>query len=131
MLTGGCLCGKVRYASEAAPFHETICHCESCRRAVGAASVAWFSVERAALRWTGEPALFASSPGVQRGFCATCGTSLSFASDEFADEIDLTTASLDDPAIAAPRDHTRAASRLPWVAIADGLPAYPEKRPGR
>ena len=27
MIEGGCYCGQVRYVSEGAPFHETICHC--------------------------------------------------------------------------------------------------------
>ncbi|ACA16810.1 glutathione-dependent formaldehyde-activating GFA [Methylobacterium sp. 4-46] len=132
MLTGGCLCGRVRYAADAPAFHETLCHCASCRRAVGAAPVAWFSVARAALRFTGEaPSRYASSPGVVRGFCATCGTSLTYEAEAHAEEIDVTIASLDDPDAAPPRDHTQAAGRPRWTVLADGLPAYPGRRPGR
>jgi hypothetical protein len=132
MLKGGCFCGQVRYEADAAPFHPTICHCDDCRRAVGAHAVAWFSVSRAALRWTGaEPARFKSSPPVVRGFCGACGTSISFEADAYSEEIDLTIASLDDAGAMAPRDHTKAASRLPWDVICDGLPAYEDNRPGR
>ena len=61
MLTGGCLCGHVRYEADGAPFHETICHCSMCRRAAGAPMVAWFSVPRAGFRVVaGTPARFAS-----------------------------------------------------------------------
>ncbi len=127
MLTGGCLCGAVRYEAAAAPFHETVCHCADCRRAVGAASVAWFSVPRMAFRWvSGIAAAYESSPGVLRRFCASCGTSLTF--EAVADELDVTTCSLDDPAAVPPRDRTWVAERLPWDTLCDGLPAYPRGR---
>lgn len=48
MLTGGCFCGAVRCEADADAVHETVCHCSDCQRAVGAASVAWFSVPRSA-----------------------------------------------------------------------------------
>ena len=97
MLTGGCYCGAVRYETDGEPFHETICHCADCRRIVGAASVAWFTVPRATLRFTRqEPASVRSSPAVMRRFCGACGTSLTYANDGAPDEIDVTTASLDD-----------------------------------
>jgi len=128
MLAGGCLCGAVRYQAAAAPFHETVCHCADCRRAVGAAAVAWFTVPASAFRWmTGTPAAFQSSPGVVRRFCAACGTSLTY--EGAPGEVDVTTCSLDDPAAVPPRDHTQTAARLPWDVIGDGLPAYPQGRP--
>lgn len=128
MLTGGCLCGAVRYEA-AAPFHETVCHCADCRRAVGAAAVAWFTVRRAAFRLLGaEPAAYESSPGVVRRFCGTCGTSLTF--EAVPGEVDVTTCSLDDPGGVPPRDHTHTAGRLAWDALCDGLPAFPGGRQG-
>ena len=132
MLTGGCFCGFVRYEADAHPFHETVCHCASCRRMVGAAEVAWFSVPRAAFRLTaGAPSRFASSEGVERSFCPTCGTSLTYRSRDFPDEIDVTIASLDDPDAAPPRDHTQVADKLRWTRLPEDLPAYPTRRPGR
>ncbi|UFN47125.1 GFA family protein [Roseomonas sp. OT10] len=131
MLQGGCLCGQVRYEAEGAPFHPTICHCGMCRRAAGAPMVAWFSVPREGFRWVaGEPARYASSPGATRCFCRRCGTSLTFAAAQTPDEIDVTTASLDDPEAVPPRDHTHVATRLSWVATDDGLPAYRDRRLG-
>ena len=128
MLAGGCLCGAVRYEAAAAPFHETVCHCADCRRAVGAASVAWFTVPRASFHWMrGTAAAYESSPGVTRSFCAACGTSLTY--EAAPDELDVTTCSLDDPAAVPPRDHTHVAARLPWDALCDGLPVHSHKRP--
>lgn len=125
MLTGGCLCGAMRYESDALPFHETICHCSMCRRATGAPMVAWFSVPRAQLRWLdGEPARYASSADATRTFCPRCGTPLTFEDSHYPDEIDVTVCSLDAPVQMVPRDHTHTATQLEWVRLADSLPRY-------
>ena len=132
MLTGGCLCGHVRYEAGGEPFHLTVCHCSLCRRAAGAPMVAWCSVPRAEYRVVADaPTRFKSSAKGTRTFCPRCGTPLTFESDEHPNEIDITAASLDDPEAMPPRDHTRAATKLSWVRLADGLPAYPGLRPGR
>ena len=116
---------RLSYKADAEPFYKTICHCTDCRRIVGAGSVAWFTVPRASLHWTGgEPANVRSSAKAVRRFCGTCGTSLSFESDETPDEIDVTTASLDEADAVPPKDHTRTASRFAWDIICDGLPVY-------
>ena len=132
MLKGGCLCGQVRYEADGAPFHPTICHCGTCRRAAGAPMVAWFSVPRSEYRLVaGEPARYASSPGVVRTFCPRCGTPLTFETEQFPDEVDVTMASLDDPEAVPPADHTRVATQLSWVRLDDGLPTYADLRAGR
>lgn len=132
MLTGGCLCGATRYEAGGTPYHETNCHCSMCRRAAGAAFVTWFSVKRPDFRWTGAPpAAYRSSPEAIRAFCATCGTTLTFEPDA-KDELDITTASLDDPSALPPRDELHTATRLPWVSAEPGLPNYPggTRQPG-
>jgi hypothetical protein len=132
MLKGGCFCGQVRYEAGGTPFHATVCHCSMCRRVVGAPMVAWFSVPRAEYRVVaGAPVRFASSDRAERTFCPRCGTSLTYESREFPDEVDITTASLDDPEAVPPQDHIYTATRLRWVRVADGLPAHPARRPGR
>ena len=92
--------------------------------------VAWFTVPRAEFRLViGAPAPFASSDRATRTFCPRCGTPVTFEIDEYPDEIDVTTASLDDPEAMPPRDHTRTKTQLRWVRLADGLPTYPDRRP--
>jgi hypothetical protein len=129
MLKGHCLCGAIRYEADGAVTNETLCHCGMCRRAAGSPMVGWFTVPRGAYRViAGTPAIYRSSEHATRTFCATCGTPLTFESTRFPDETDVTTCSLDDPEQAPPRDHTRAATKLSWVKLADGLPVYPEQR---
>jgi hypothetical protein len=130
MYKGGCFCGNVRYETDATPFHETICHCVPCRRIAGAPCVAWFSVPRASLRFTANaPQKFALSLRVTRTFCGKCGTSLTYESDTFLDEIDVTICSLDVSQAVPPHDQVHAAEKLGWINLNDILPIYPKARP--
>ena len=77
-ITGGCLCGAVRYEADGAPFHLTHCHSADCRRGSGAAFVTWASFRRDDFHFTlGAPAEVKWS-GRQRLFCSHCGTPLAF-----------------------------------------------------
>ncbi|MEN3278183.1 MAG: hypothetical protein V7631_3973 [Massilia sp.] len=129
LLQGGCYCGAVRYVVDGDNFHGTLCHCTDCRRMSGAPAVAWFSAHMADLRFAqGNPATYHSSEHVLRGFCGTCGTTLSYQDDRYPDEIDITSASLDDPEAVPPQDHTFVQDRLRWMHVADGLPEYARTR---
>ena len=95
---GGCLCGAVRYRVTGAPQATSLCHCNSCRRSTGGPSLAWAIFAEQDVEITkGTLAIHASSPGVERGFCARCGTSLTYRRDNRPGLFDVTTASLDDP----------------------------------
>lgn len=79
MLTGSCLCGAVAYEVDADPRPIVHCHCETCRKAHGAAFSSVMSVPRAAFRWVrGEAGLgaYESSPGKLRRFCRNCGSQI-------------------------------------------------------
>jgi len=131
VIAGGCFCGAVRYEfPDGAAFNETICHCSICRRTTGAPFVAWFTVRRVELRFQGTLARFNSTPGAIRGFCPGCGTQITFENAAFPDEIDVTTCSLDHPALVPPVDHTFAADKVDWIVLCDGLPCHAGERPG-
>lgn len=122
---GGCQCGAVRYEIHAALEKIHLCHCRMCQRAMGNAFAALAGSPRDALRWTqGTPKYYASSSLARRGFCADCGTPLSF---EYLDasRVYVTIGSLDDPAAAAPGVHYGAESWLPWLHLQDGLAREP------
>ena len=115
---GGCLCTAVRYRVVGAPLHSVICHCESCRKASAAPSVAWLTFGVGGFQLLrGVPRSFRSSAGVVRTFCERCGTPLTYANEHRADEIDVTTASLDEPALYAPTREVWLEHRLPWHAV--------------
>jgi len=128
-LTGGCLCGAVRYRCAAPVRPATWCHCTSCRRAAGAHAVAWFTVPAKSFALIeGQPAIFRSSPPVQRAFCARCGTQLTYRHQDSAGEVDVTVGSLDEPDRVAPADHIWMQDAAAWDRPVDGLPSYPRSR---
>ena len=120
---GGCLCGAVRYRiAEPAKF-ASMCHCRSCRLATGAPAAAFVGVGAGRFEvLAGERTIYASSPGVRRGFCRTCGTSLTFEGEAWAGEVHIYTATLDEPAAFPPTAHTYTVDRIPWFDPDDGLP---------
>jgi hypothetical protein len=123
--SGGCLCGAVRYEASGPAANLCYCHCNTCRRAAGAPLVAWCTFARRAWRVTrGTLTEYRSSPQVLRGFCAACGGALTYRHDTRAEEIDVTLASLDEPAALAPQMHVWVGDKLPWLAITDGLPQF-------
>jgi hypothetical protein len=125
VIRGGCLCGRVRFEAREPVTNLCFCHCESCRRAIGAAPVAWGTVEHSGFAVTrGELAEYNSSPSVSRGFCRHCGTSLTYKSSERPGEVDITLASLDEAAALVPVRHIWVQDELAWPTGADGLPRY-------
>jgi hypothetical protein len=122
---GRCLCGAVRYEVSGKARNLCYCHCESCRRAAGSPAVAWGTFDHSTFRVThGALAEFRSSPPVTRGFCAACGSCLTYRHNARPAEIDVTLATLDEAAQLAPQMHVWVADKLPWVKIGDGLPQF-------
>ena len=122
---GRCFCGSIRYQVSGPILSLCNCHCESCRRAAGAPYVAWGTIGRDNfVVLSGKLSEHRSSPRVSRGLCGVCGTSLTYSHEARAGEIDVTLASLDDPAGLVPESHVWVEGKLPWVAIDDRLPQY-------
>jgi hypothetical protein len=122
-LAGGCLCGSIRYSVSGPSLCVSHCHCTFCRRAAGAAFITWMTLGSGDFVVTdGEITEFQSSPGVWRGFCVGCGTSLTYRHVDHGEEMDLAAATLDDQAAVVPDDHIWVDSMVPWLEFADTLP---------
>jgi hypothetical protein len=127
-LEGGCQCGAIRYRVSGEPLLAAIRHCTMCRRANAAPAVAWARFQQAQVAiLAGAPTIYAFSPGARRGFCAGCGTQISFTADYIPSLADLTVGSLDQPERIAPALHYW--ERLPWLHLTDDLPKHPESPP--
>lgn len=123
-LTGGCLCGDIRFTAPATPKWTAYCHCASCRRHTGAPVSAFAGFERETVRWTkGSPATFSSSPGVRRGFCPRCGSTLTYEGERWPSEIHLHIGAFDEPGRTPPIGEAFAAERLGWLHLT--LPPRP------
>ena len=121
VLTGGCLCGRVRY--EVTPDHRDgyYCHCRMCQLAFGNTRAAFINLRKSEVQWLSAPAYYASSKIARRGFCSHCGTPLAF---EYLDSerMDLAAGSLDDPSVLKPTAHFAIESRIAAWHAEDGLP---------
>jgi hypothetical protein len=123
--TGGCLCGAVRYEADAQPDHASYCHCSLCRRATGAPVAAFARLPSSGFRVTkGEIKHYRSSAFAVRGFCAACGSPLTFQYDAYPAYVAVAIGSLDRPDGAAPERHWNFESRIAWFDTADALPRH-------
>jgi hypothetical protein len=129
ILQGGCFCGAIRYQANLAPAASMICHCRSCRRIAGAPAVAWLTFALDRFQYTqGKPALLQSSPAIRREFCSSCGTHLTYHNEQYPDEIDVTTCTLDDPSAFPPTHHSWLSHNIEWLRFGDHLPTYQKSR---
>jgi hypothetical protein len=121
---GGCVCGRTRYVLKSAPLALIDCHCIDCRRSAGAPYITWGSVPRKDLHVTKGEARKVAYANRIRCFAACCGTHLFFEDSKDSDTVDVTIASLDDPAPFAPQKAIWLEDKLPWVMIDESLPAF-------
>ena len=132
-LEGGCLCESVRYHISATPFAAEYCHCRMCKKFSGAPVASWMDFNIEQVNWKKrKPVEYQSSENILRGFCPTCGSSLSFRDTEHPEYITLAIASLDEPNLVKPTYHIYTASQLKWLNIDDECKRFtagPEKSP--
>ena len=94
------------------------CHCDSCRRHTGAPASVFVAFDNEAVSVTqGEVAKYASSPGVERGFCARCGSTLSCANGRFPTETHYHVGAFERAAELKPTAALFADERLPWLHV--------------
>jgi hypothetical protein len=132
-LTGGCLCGLVRYELQSAPSDCGWCHCRTCQLNSGAPAMAFASVKEGDWQPTsGKEAIktIRSSNFGHRSFCRECGTPLHVKVDHQPETIDFSIVTLDDPNAIAPEFHIFWGSKVDWFNPGDDLPKHDKFRPG-
>jgi hypothetical protein len=121
-VTGGCLCGAIRYEADQPPFDAGYCHCRMCQKNLGGLFGAWVFFNLADFRFTSnEPAWYQSSASVKRGFCPDCGSPIIYQ-PENVDFATIWIGTLDEPSEFEPRSHSYTESKIPWVDIHTNLP---------
>ena len=111
---GGCQCGAVRFEVTGPLGRASVCHCRMCQKAFGNVFAPLVSVREAtSFRWTkAEPARFASSNFVKRGFCPQCGTPLTY---EAPDGIAVAIGAFDHPEAIVPDIQYGVEARIAWM----------------
>ncbi len=128
-ITGGCLCGAIRYESSEPPIETGTCHCRVCQKWTGSAFMVMARFFRTALRFTkGEPKLYRSSSIKEKGFCPDCGSSLfdrylvRKSARSNPDMVWVQLGTLDHPEAVSIDFHYGVETQLPWVHFDDDLP---------
>jgi hypothetical protein len=131
-LTGGCLCGGVRFEVDAVPEHASYCHCTRCRRRTGAAASAQARVAPGSLHVRAGAELvreYVPPDGWAKCFCSVCGSAL-WSRDPATGALGVRLGAFDgDPGV-RPSHRQYVAYAAVWEPIPDdGLPRFPEGRP--
>ncbi|MPT46919.1 MAG: GFA family protein [Sphingobium sp.] len=130
MTSGGCQCGAIRYTVRGEAGHKSLCYCGDCRKSSGAPVVGWMLFEQDQVEISGSPVSYKSSDHGERQFCGQCGSSLFYLSETvFPGQVDITIASLDDPAAFPPEARIQLADAPEWARHMDELPGF-ERYPG-
>ncbi len=127
---GGCACGAVRYKLTAEPLIVHACHCRDCQRLSGGAFALNIWIERRCVECTHTGLVAMTVPAgsgkPQEIFrCPDCGTALwSKYHAAPGDTVLLRAGTLDHPETIAPDVHIFTRSKLPWLQLPAGVPAF-------
>jgi hypothetical protein len=132
-LTGGCMCGDVRYEIDAPLGPAKYCHCKRCQRRTGTAASAQALVAPGAFRLVaGEGLVRAYRPpqGFEKAFCSACGSALFSRAPDDPSIISVRLGTLDDDPGVRPELRQFVTSAASWEPIPDdSLPRFPERPP--
>lgn len=124
-VTGGCLCGRVRYEAEVFLENGYICHCTICQRSTGQPAEITVLIRAGTLRYLkDEPRYYISSPDGKRGFCDHCGSRIVWQALRAEDDwlTNITVGTLDRPQDVRMSRHIYADTQLPWYKVCEDLP---------
>jgi len=132
-ITGGCLCGKVRFSADVDPMFAGICHCRNCQKETGSAFAIVVAVPQAALTVQGDLKTYEdkgdSGKPMYRRFCPECGSTVVDEAAAMPGVLMIQAGTLDDPSWLKPNMQIYCASAQPWVSLGGEWQRFP-KMPG-
>ncbi len=129
-LRGRCACGAIRYELTASPLIVHACHCRDCQRVTGSAFVINIWIERKFVVRTGAAPASCRLRGGSGAphevfFCGACATSLwSRYHRAPGDALFVRAGTLDQPDAVRPDVHIFTRSKVPWLELPAGVPAF-------
>jgi hypothetical protein len=133
-LSGGCLCGAVRFELDERPTDAGYCHCTRCQRRTGAAASPQARVDGNTFHLiAGEDSLGVwrhSDGGFEKCFCRNCGAHLFSRNPDDQSQMSIRMGAFDEDPGVRPRWRSFVAYAAPWEPIPDdGLERHQEARP--
>jgi len=133
LLTGGCLCGAIRYQCSAESVFSGNCHCRDCQQTSGSGYVATLFVPEGTVNITGEVKYYDkngdSGHRVRRGFCSNCGSQVFGIPEMMPGVLGVRAGSLDNPSLYQPTVDIYTASAQSWDCMNPNLPKFPQLPP--
>jgi hypothetical protein len=129
-LEGGCSCAALRYRLAASPLIVHACHCRDCQRVTGSGFVINIWIEKQFVETNGAiPKSFMLKGGSGRNhevfFCDRCGTYVwSRYHGAPGDALFVRAGTLDEQEAVKPDVHIFTRSKLPWLDLPAGVPAF-------
>jgi hypothetical protein len=127
-ITGGCLCGALRYAASVAPLYMGYCCCADCRKASGSGFIGFLGFAPGAVKVTGEAVghFLPHEDGrtAQRYRCASCGGLVIGGEPNGATGNNVYAGSLDDPTVFKPTMAIFVRDKPDWVILPPGLTLF-------
>jgi hypothetical protein len=128
MMTGGCLCGAVRYEANGDPTFSVLCYCRDCQRASGTGHVPVMGIPRVRVTITGNTGRYGVRGGsgemAVRHFCTTCGSLLFGMAEDEEGDMSIYIGTLDDPSVFKPTAAIYTQCRLNWDRPIEGLKTF-------
>jgi hypothetical protein len=129
-MTGGCLCGRVRYTMTGEPAFSGLCHCRNCQRYTGTGFETFIVFPANAVSVQGELKTYKdtgdSGQPVYRRFCPNCGSGVIAEADVLPGVTIVLAGTLDDPTAFKPTMDVYWSSAHPWVQSGDDRTKFPK-----
>jgi hypothetical protein len=132
-ITGGCLCGRVRYSADVEPAFTGVCHCRNCQKESGSAFTIVIGIPQPALSVQGDLKTFEdkgdSGKAMFRRFCPNCGSTVMDEAEAMPGVIMVQVGTLDDTSWVKPAMQIYCDSAQPWVQLGGEMQHF-AKMPG-
>ena len=129
-MTGGCLCGQVRYSANAEPTFTGVCHCTTCQKQSGGAFSIVVALPQSALSIQGQTKSYAAKGDSGKSnvskFCPNCGSILLSEPELMPGVSILRAGTLDDTSWIKPTMEIYCDSAQKWVALGGGMQKFPK-----
>ena len=134
-VTGGCLCGEIRYEARGEILAAGLCYCSVCQRLAGGGpnyALLLSPFEISVIE--GKTSVFRSAGGsgamVERHFCGNCGAHLFGQGGAYADTLRIKAGSLDNPSLFQPMAQLWTSSAQSWHHLNPNLQTFERNPPG-
>jgi hypothetical protein len=134
-MTGGCLCGAVRYEITAPVTTLRACHCRNCQKSSGSGGTVNAVVQESDFRITQgttksyDDSATRSGRTLSRHFCGACGSPIYSHRNPKPGFLVVRAGSLDESGGLKITAHIWTSTRRPWSHIEAGTECHPENFP--